>query len=115
EIHELNLSEGRVVMFQVPAAPKGIPIAFDGHYYARDGEELAPLNIEKIERIRAQVNKEDWSAAIVPEATIEDLDEDAIQLARKNIKSKFPDKTEEIEYWDNITFLNNAKVTSKSK
>ena len=115
EIYELLLPNGRVVMFQIPAAPKGIPTAFDGHYYARDGEELVPLNIEKIERIRAQVSKEDWSAVVVPDATIEDLDEDAIALARKNFRSKFPDKAEEVETWDDITFLNKAKVTSKGK
>ena len=115
EIHELQTPEGRVVMFQIPAAPKGIPIAFDGHYYARDGEELAPLNIEKIERIRAQATTEDWSAAIVPGAALEDLDEDAIALARKNYKNKFPEKAEEVDSWDNITFLNKAKVTTKGK
>ena len=87
DIHEVKLPEGRVILFQIPSAPKGIPIAFDGHYYARDGEELVPLNIEKIERIRAQATKEDWSAAIVPAATLEDLDEDAIALARKNFKN----------------------------
>ena len=32
EIYELHLPEGRIVMFQIPAAPKGIPVAFDGHY-----------------------------------------------------------------------------------
>lgn len=115
EIHELQTPEGRVVMFQIPAAPKGIPVAFDGHYYARDGEELAPLNIEKIERIRAQATAEDWSAVIVPEAALEDLDEDAIALARKNYKNKFPEKAEEVDSWDNITFLNKAKVTTKGK
>lgn len=114
-IHEVNLPEGRVILFQIPSAPKGIPIAFDGHYYARDGEELVPLNIEKIERIRAQATKEDWSAAIVPAATLEDLDEDAIALARKNFKNKFPDKADEVDLWDSITFLNKAKVTSKGK
>lgn len=115
EIHELVLPEGRVILFQIPAAPKGLPIAFDGHYYARDGEELVPLNIEKIERIRAQSIKEDWSAAIVLDATINDLDEDAIAIARKNFKSKFPDKAEEVDTWEDIKFLNKAKVTSKGK
>ncbi|ROI08385.1 transcriptional regulator [Chryseobacterium sp. H3056] len=115
EIHELQTPDGRVVMFQIPAAPKGIPVAFDGHYYARDGEELAPLNIEKIERIRSQATTEDWSAAIVPGAALEDLDEDAIALARKNYKNKFPEKAEEVDTWDNITFLNKAKVTTKGK
>ncbi|RAV28080.1 RNA-binding domain-containing protein [Sinomicrobium soli] len=114
-IHEVSSSKGRVIMFQIPAAPKGIPTAFYGHYYARDGEELAPLNIEKIERIRAQATKEDWSAAIVQEATIEDLDEDAIALARKNFKNKFPDKVKDVNTWDDTTFLNKAKVTIKGK
>lgn len=115
EIHEILKSEGRVILFQIPAAPKGIPIAFDGHFYARDGEELAPLNIEKIERIRAQNIKEDWSAVIVPEANIEDLDEDAIALAKKNYKNKFPEKAQEVDEWDTITFLNKAKITIKGK
>ena len=115
EIYELNLAKGRVVMFQIPPAPKGIPVSFEGHYYGRDGEELVPLNIEELERIRAQANQEDWSAQIVKGATIEDLDEDAIELARKNYKNKFPDKKVEVDQWDDITFLNKAKVTLKGK
>jgi len=115
EIHELQFPEGRVVMFQIPAAPKGFPIAFDGHYYGRDNEELVPLNLEEIERIRAQATTEDWSAAIIPDATIDDLDEDAIDLARKNFKNKFPEKAAEVDTWDAITFLNKAKITIKGK
>lgn len=115
EIYEVVKPDGRILMFQIPAAPKGIPIAFDGHYYARDGEELAPLNIEKIERIRGQIIKDDWSAVIIPDATIEDLDEDAIALARKNYKNKFPEKAAEVDEWNAITFLNKAKVTIKGK
>lgn len=115
EIYELHLPEGRVVMFQIPAAPKGIPIAFDGHYYGRDGEELSPLNLEEIERIRSQAVSEDWSAVIVPDATIDDLDDEAISKSRENYKSKFPEKAGEVDTWDNITFLNKAKVTSKGR
>lgn len=115
EIYEVAKPNGRILMFQIPAAPKGLPIAFDGHYYARDGEELAPLNIEKIERIRGQIIKDDWSAAIIPDATIDDLDEDAIALARKNYKNKFPEKAIEVDDWSTITFLNKAKVTIKGK
>lgn len=115
EIYELYEPEGRVVMFQIPAAPKGFPIAFDGHYYGRDDEELSPLNLEEIERIRAQATTEDWSAAIIPDATLEDLDEEAIVFARKNYKNKFPEKTKEVDFWDDITFLNKAKITIKGK
>ena len=115
EIYELNEPQGRVVMFQIPAAPKGFPIAFEGHYYGRDDEELSPLNLEEIERIRAQANTEDWSAAVVLDASLEDLDEEAIALARKNYKNKFSEKAAEIDGWDDVTFLNKAKLTIKGK
>ncbi|MFA6711502.1 MAG: RNA-binding domain-containing protein [Candidatus Caldatribacteriota bacterium] len=115
EIYELKEQERRVVMFQIPAAPRGLPIAFDGHYYGRDNEELVPLNLEEIERIRAQATIEDWSAVIIPEATIDDLDVEAIALARKNFKDKFPDKAYDVDKWNDITFLNKSKVTIKGK
>lgn len=115
EIHELTFAEGRVVMFQIPAAPNGIPIAFDGHYYGRDGEELVALNLEEIERIRAQVITEDWSAAIISDATIEDLDKEAIRVARTNFINKFPEKAGEAVSWNDIVFLNKAKITIKGK
>lgn len=115
EIFELNEPEGRVVMFQIPAAPKGFPIAFEGHYYGRDDEELSPLNLEEIERIRAQATTEDWSAAIIPDAGLDVLDEEAIALARKNYKNKFSEKATEVDAWDDITFLNKAKIMIKGK
>lgn len=115
EIYELNEPQGRVVMFQIPAAPKGFPIAFDGHYFGRDNEELSPLNLEEIERIRAQATTEDWSAAIVPDANLDDLDEEAISLARKNYKNKFPEKAAEVDSWDDTTFLNKARIIIKGK
>lgn len=115
EIYELTKPEGRVVMFQIPAAPKGLPVAYEGHYYGRDGEALSPLNLEEIERIRSQANAEDWSAAIVDGSSVDDLDEQALAIARANFKSKFPDKTAEVDSWDTLTFLNKAKLAVKSK
>lgn len=115
EIYEVVTTEGRVVLFQIPAAPRGIPLSFDGHYYARDNESLVPLNISEIERIRAQVITEDWSAQIVVDATVSDLDAQAIALAKENFKSKFPDKADDVDSWDTKTFLNKAKLTIKGK
>ncbi len=115
EIHELRLSGKRVVMFQIPPAPRGIPIAFEGHYYGRDGESLVPLNIEEIERIRAQAGMEDWSAKVIPGAALDDLDPKAIEVARTNYKSKFPGKAAEVDLWNDVTFLNKAKLTIKGK
>jgi ATP-dependent DNA helicase RecG len=115
EIYELPLTDGRVVMLQIPAAPKGIPIAFEGHYYGREGEDLSPLNLEEIERIRAQAMAEDWSAVIVRNAAMSDLDPSAIAKARQNYKDKFPALSGDVDSWDDLTFLNKAKVTIKGK
>lgn len=115
EIHELVVENKRVVMFEIPPAPRGIPITWDGHYYARDGEELVSLNLEKIERIRAQKVVNDWSAVICSEANIEDIDPKAITIARQNYAGKFPDKAIEMSEWDDLTFLNKAKLAIKGK
>ena len=53
EIHELKLREDRVVMFEISPAPRGIPVAWKGHFYGRDAHALGPLNIQEIEQIRA--------------------------------------------------------------
>lgn len=115
EIYELNYPEGRVVIFQIPAAPRGFPIAFEGHYYGRDGEEIGALNIVEVETIRKQVVHLDWSAKIVPEATINDLDGEAIVKAREEYKKKNPSKVNDCDKWDDVTFLNKAKVTIQGK
>jgi ATP-dependent DNA helicase RecG len=115
EIHELQYPEGRVIAFEIPPAPKGFPIAWEGHYYGRDGEDLFPLNLVEIETIRNQNNKTDWSAQIIPNATLDDLDTEAIGKARKEYKEKNPRKASECDLWDDITFLNKAKVTLKGK
>ena len=114
-IHELAHELGRVLLFEIAPAPKGIPVAFDGHYYGREGESLSPLNLSEIERIRDQAVSEDWSAVVVPEAGLDDLDETALVVARRNYQSKFPDKAEEVASWDTWTFLNKAKLAIKGK
>jgi ATP-dependent DNA helicase RecG len=115
EIHELKYSEGRVIAFQIPPAPKGFPVAWEGHYYGRDGEDLVPLNLVEIETIRNQSNKTDWSAQIVSNATLDDLEPSAIKKARKEYKEKNPRKASECDSWDDLTFLNKAKVTLQGK
>ncbi len=115
EIYELIIPEGRVVMFQVPAAPAGIPVSWDGHYYGRDGESLGPLNLEEIERIRKQVAFLDWSSATVDDATIDDLDSEAIKLARINYAKKNPRLSNNILEWTDEIFLKKTKLTIGGK
>ena len=109
-IYELYLPEGRVILFQIPPAPRGIPTTWDGIAYGRIHDALGPLSLEKIERIRRQIAYEDWSAQICYGATLDDLDPQAIAFARKEYKKKFPSLADEVEKWDDLTFLNKAKV-----
>lgn len=115
EIYELSYPEGRVILFQIPPAPKGFPIAWEGHYYGRDGEEIGALNLVEVETIRNQNNKIDWSAQIIPTATLDDLDPKAIAKAREEYKEKHPKKATECDDWDDTTFLNKARVTTQGK
>lgn len=116
EIRELYYKNGkRVVMFEIPPAPQGIPIAYQDHYYGRDGESTQGLSIDKIERIRNQVRLKDWSAEIIEDASLEDLDSAAIVKARELYTNAHKDKAEEIASWDDTTFLNKAKITIRGK
>jgi len=111
EIYEIEKDGKRIVLFQIPSAPKGLPLAWNGHYYGRDGESLSPLNLEEIERIRKQDINEDWSIGICRGATISDLSVEAIAKAREAYMKKNPKLSDDIPTWDNKTFLNKAKLT----
>lgn len=115
EIYELNLPDGRVIMFQIPSSPKGIPTAWKGHFYGRDGESLGALNIQELEEIRSQGGADDWSAQICEGASIDDLSSDAILKARIEYKEKNPSLAEEVDSWDDMTFLNKAKIAIQGK
>jgi len=115
EIHELHTAEGRVVLFQIPPAPRGIPVAWEGHFFGRDGESLVALNMQKIEAIRRQSTHEDWSARICESATLADLDPAAIAKARTEFAVKHPAQASELGGWDNTTFLNKAKILRQGR
>lgn len=110
DIHEVKKNGKRVLLFEIPPAPKGMPVSWKGHFYAREGESLCPLNIEKIDRIRAQAVREDWSMGICEGATIGDLSKEAIVKAREFYIRKNISKKEEVELWSDEIFLNKAKV-----
>ena len=113
EIFELEVEGKRVLLFQIPATPHGIPMAWKGHFYGRNGESLVALSMGKYEEIRRQAMNEDWSKQIVEGATMEDLDPEAIKKARELYARKHPKLVEEMKTWDDTTFLNKAKITLK--
>lgn len=114
-VYKVNKSGRDVLIFEIPAASKGVPTSWKGHYYGRDGESLGALSDYDRDRIKAQIIQEYWSAKIVEDATIDDLDKDAIAFARIQYKEKNSRLKEEIDSWDDQVFLDKAKVTIKGK
>ena len=103
-------------MFKIPAAITATPTAWKGHYYGREGESLSPLSLEELDRIRGQAQR-DWSRLLIEESTISHLDNDAIQTARKNYKSKQNREhiSEEIDKMSDEEFLTKLKLMVDGK
>lgn len=107
DIHELQHPLGRVVLFEIPAAPRGMPIAWKGHYYARAGESLTHLGLDKLDEIRRQTLAGDWSARAIADGSLDHLDEKALQKARESFARKYANRflAEEVMDWPLPTFL----------
>lgn len=105
----------KLLLFEIPAAPKGQPVSWKGHRYGRDGESLGALSDMEYDIIKAQVNQQDWSAGIIDSASVADLSKTAIDFARQQYKEKNPKLRTEIDSWSDELFLDKAKVTIKGK
>lgn len=116
EIIPVEVDGKRILMFKIPASPRNIVMKWKGIAYGRDGESLKPLNQSKQDEIRRQTPAPDWSAEIVPDATIDDLDEVAIAKARKMFKkvhSRIP--AEEVNRWSTEEFLSKCELMVNGK
>lgn len=108
--------EKRVIMFQIPAAITATPTGWYDHFYGRNGESLGALSVEELDRIRGQ-EKKDWSKQIIPDAHIEHLDKNAINLARENYKKKMnkPYISKEVDEMTDEQFLIKLKLIINGK
>lgn len=112
-IHVLQHAQGRVILMEVPPAPRGIPIAWNGHYYARHGESLGGLALDKLDAIRAQGLQDDWSAVVCADASPDDLDAEAIRRAREIFTAKHAGRIDaaRMQQWSDAEFLDQAKLS----
>lgn len=114
-IRVVDHPNGRVVMLEIPAAPKGMPIAWKGHWYARAGENLTHLSLDKLDAIRGQGHLLDWTAQIVEDADISDLSREALSVARRAFVERNSSRisAEEIESWSDEQFLRHVGLMTK--
>ena len=116
EIIPIEVDGKRILMFKIPASPRNIVMKWKGIAYGRDGESLKPLNQSKQDEIRRQTPAPDWSAEIVPDATIDDLDEVALAKARKMFKKVHSRiLAEEVNRWSTEEFLSKCELMVNGK
>ena len=116
-VYEVAHPDGRLVMFHIPAAPQGIPIAWKGHFYGRNGEALSALALDKVETIRSQSATIDWSSRVVDDATVDHLDPEALRIARQSFARKYANSlpSNVVESWTTEEFLNRARLARDGK
>lgn len=56
---ELQHTNGRVLVFEIPSRPTGQPLDYEGTYLMRAGEDLVPMTPDQLRRIFAE-DQPDW-------------------------------------------------------
>jgi ATP-dependent DNA helicase RecG len=118
KIFEFEYERHPIVIFKIDPT-HNTPVRFNGTEYIRVGsykKKLADFP-EKARKIWSSEPAIDWSAQICKGAVIDDLDKEAISLAKAKFKIKNANRSfaSEINDWDTITFLDKAKITVKGE
>ena len=116
-IYEYFDDSKRVILCEIPAAPKGFPVSCKGQFFGRAGESITSLDLGKLDEIRNQTIKQDWTAQIVENATIKDLDQTALEKARELFTEKTKNKSlkSEISSWSDEIFLEKLRLSHNNK
>jgi ATP-dependent DNA helicase RecG len=89
-VEVVDTPQGRVVHFGVPSHPAGLPLKFDKVYWCRQGEELTDMKPHQLQQIFEEIGP-DFTAEFCPDATLDDLHSDAIQVLRERWADKSRD------------------------
>lgn len=112
DVIPINICGKRVLVFKIPASPRNIVMHWKGIAYGRDGESLKPLNQAKQDEIRRQPPIPDWSAQLVTNASISDLDDLALATAKVMYKKVHSSNIsgDEVDKWSLEEFLSNSNM-----
>ena len=104
----------RVWVFHVPRHKLRLPVYAHDKAWQRIDDNLVELRPERLATILTEpIEIVDWSAQVVPDASLEDLHPTALALAREKFREKNQTASfaNEIPSWDMLTFLDKAKIT----
>lgn len=120
---DLNIDElkaedtGEIVwIVTIPKHKPRLPVYAHNKAWQRIGDSLVEMTDDRLQTILSElIITDDWSVAVVDGATIDDLDPEAIEKARKEYVKRNPFRKAEISAWDDAKFLDKAKITINGK
>lgn len=105
-----------VWIIHIPKHAPRKPVYAHGKAWQRHGDSCVVIWQDRLDAIIHEiVVDEDWSAELIDNATLDDLDSMAIAKARVEFAKRNADRLEEVKTWDDVTFLNKAKLTQRGK
>ena len=106
----------KVWIFNIPKHQFRLPVYAHKKAWQRIDDNLEVMTKPRLEAILNEIQlTEDWTSQIVTEATIDDLDGEAIKKARIEFKKRSPKYVDEVDLWEDSKFLDKAKLTIKGK
>lgn len=114
EVLNSSDTDKTVWIFHIPCHQARLPVYAHAKAWQRIDDSLVELRPERLTTILAEpIEMVDWTAQIIPGASLDDLDPTAVALAREkfNEKNQYASFAREASSWDTRTFLDKAKIT----
>jgi ATP-dependent DNA helicase RecG len=100
----------------IPKHQSRCPVYAHKRAWQRIEDSLVEMKPSRLDAILSEpLSEDDWSAGIISEASIDDLDPAAIRKAREKFVELYPKREAEVATWDNAKFLNKTGFTIKGK
>ena len=112
DVDEVMHPDGRVLVFHIPSRPLGMAIEVEGSYWMRRGNELVPMLPDMLKRIFSETAP-DFSNEICPNATIDDLDQSAIEEFQRRWMMKSGNQS--LANLSSLQILNDAELAQDEK
>lgn len=111
-----NDTHKTVWVITIPKHMKRRPVYAHNKAWQRIDDNLVEMTDSRLETILSERDSiYDWSAQIIKGATLDCLDKEAINLARKGYKQRFPEYASECDTWEDAVFLDKSKLTIGGK
>lgn len=106
----------KVWVIHIPKHRPKLPVYAHNKAWQRIEDSLVEMTQERLNAILEENSPTfDWSAEIVSDASIEDLDSKALEKARAEYKAVHPRLADEIDTWDDMELLCRAGVANKGE